>query len=228
LEEGKSSARPHQQILADVASGVFMMPGESQGRTRRVIRAVLSIQNVDCGGLPLADLDRTAERQDQARYPQLSLISAKGFSEDSAPEDEGRVTLDPSCAARSLPRVFEWEDLVFTWAEATESVLGSPAMQAVLEKSASCLAEESGFEVDSADPAVDYLQKVDAEAMRADGGQEADAMLAQRSSAYVKCLADYEREMEAALKPLQEEAVRTHEGLLNAMASDLAAAGYEP
>ena len=212
-----------------MAAGVFMLPGDSQDRTRRTIRAILSVQNVDCGGEPLSDLDRTSYRQDQARYPQLSLIAIKGFSEelDPDPDDSARVELDDSCAARSLPRVYEWDALMYEWVDATDKALASPEMSPVLDEAARCLASDSGWDIAASDPAVAYLQKVDNEAAVATPSQM-EALAQQRAATYVKCMARYEQDMAAALEPAKTALVDKHADLLNEMAQDLAAAGYVP
>jgi hypothetical protein len=207
-----------------------MLPGESQARTRRVIRAVLSIQNVDCGGEPLGDIDRTADRQDQAHYPQIGLIAEKGFSDAVSPDpdDKVRVDLDPQCASISLPQVMEWEGLTPTWVEATETVLASPDMLPVLEAAAGCLSAESGLKVGGTDPGAAYLQQVDLEAAQTANQQEAETVLDQRAATYVKCMADYEQQMIVALEEQRVRLVEEHADLLTEMALSLADSGYVP
>ena len=186
---GSSLGVVDPQVLSDVIDGTFYVPGDAMVRAMRVSRAISSIVAVDCGGEPFENLDFTGDRFDQAYYPDLALIAAKNLVE-SGPKPAGdRVGADTPCRYKSLPLEGDWLALNMSWDDVTRAELLSDQMLPVLESTAACLSQKSGFKITSSDPTVRYLNAVDNDL--SGDGTDWDTGMAKYSQIYVACTADY-------------------------------------
>jgi hypothetical protein len=235
------------QVFSDAVDGVFMLPGDSKARTRRVIAAITSIGNVDCGGQPFPDLDGTFDRFDQGLYPDLKLIAEKGLSDDGpdyrslylVPE-YGQIPangdLSQRCQVKSLPSLDAWNDLMVDWGTVTDEVVTSAEMAPVNKSTKECLASKSGIDIDEgipneSVPTSRYVLKVDGAMMRSSatpGDETWKAAEKRYSDIYVECAGDYVNKMIELLTPKRDELVERNRELFNQFASELTAAGYLP
>jgi hypothetical protein len=218
-------ARVDPQILSDVASGAFPLPGPSELRTMRVILASIGLPNAACGGKNVRDLRNTSLRFDQARYADLDLIAAKGLTEREMPQP---ARASASCRMKKLPSFEQWSALAASWQDATLTAANAPSVVATHGRTAKCLRQASGLKVDDGDPTASYLNAVDYVL----SGLSSPVLSAQDqrkfSQVYARCTRGYFAALAAQLRPAKARLVERNRELLERYAAELAALGYVP
>jgi hypothetical protein len=222
------------QIMSDVIEWAFPVGGEGMRRTMRLARAVSSIQAVDCGGEPFANLDYTGDREDQMLYPDLELIKAKGLANEPGERPAGtRVGDDDPCRYKSLPSWPKVSDLTLGyWNDLTRKVLNRGLVQAELTSAGSCLEDTSGWSLVHRDVSkLEYFfVQVDKAVLEA--GNVSDARAHETTMKYsvmfATCSADYAAVMQAGLEAERPDAIERNRELLTSLARELAQAGYVP
>ena len=220
-----TSARVDPQIVSDVAAGAFPLPGESELRTMRVTLASIGLANAACGGERIANLGDTSLRFDQARYADLKLIAAKGFTEREPPQP---ARASEACRARKLPSFAQWANLGAAWQDATLTAASSDQVVATHARTAECLQRESGLNVASGEPTGSYLNAVDYVLSSQTSAQASSRLRHKFAAAYVRCTPSYFAAMAALLKPMKRRLVERNRELLERYAAELAALGYVP
>lgn len=220
------------QILSDVVDWAFPAPGDSMLRSMRLSRAIDSIQAVDCGGKPFADLDYTGEREDQSLYPDVALIRSKGLTE-SGPAPEGtKVGQDKPCRYQSLPRWQQAYNLQFAWEDGpVRTAVNSDALRPVVTSTGECLAAKTGWSLTGPGGRLNqFFIELDNHVVTAanTSDQAATQVTMKYSAIYADCAGSYADQLRKALLSKRPAEVERNRELLVTMAQDLARAGYVP
>lgn len=214
------------QVLSDVVSAAYTVPGPDVIRAMRVNAFDLQLGITECGGTP-PPIDMTSDRFAQDLFPDLELIRTQGFSDEVDARDVALETVTGECddLAPDLDAFEDWRRLVFDWSNRAETVKAESQLVAAAKPAmASCLRERSGLSVDSADPTT-YLQSVNLE-MSQDGTDRADHM--RYAIAYADCGKAYFDAMATELERVRPALVEQNREVLQRYAAEIAAAGYVP
>lgn len=224
---GSLPATVEPQVLQDVISAAFEMPGGQMLRAMRVLQFTRNLGIEECGGQP-GPVGGTYNREDQSRFADLDLIRKKGFFEQDAVEDEDKRLegLDADCTdlEPDLPHYAGWLQASESWYDVVLSAEQSAAVQDQKPGLASCLTKRSGTSVSVADPVNDYLKLVNDE--NADGAS--DARLADLGVFYADCAEGYFSTLRKQLQKSRPTFIDRNRETLDDFAADLVAAGYVP
>ncbi len=221
---GPSGTDP--QVVQDVVEASFMVPGEQVRRGMRIMEFVRQKGIESCGGR-FGSIDGTANRFDQSRLADLSLIRERGLVEQDAVDREDRVLsgLTPGCnLVPDLPRLTDWRTLPESWSDVVASEALSASLDPSKQTMAQCLRAKTGLAVNATDPAASYLSSVN-QAM-AQGATEARQM--QLAAAYADCSQEHFSKLRDLLLKRRPAFVERNRELLQQFASGLVRAGYVP
>ena len=233
-QQGTASSSVDPQIMRDVIEWAFPVGGDGMLRTMRLARAVSSIQAVDCGGEPFANLDYTGDREDQMLYPDLALIQAKGLANETGERPAGtRVGNDDPCRYKSLPSWPKVSDLTLGyWNDLTREVLNRGPVQAELTSAGRCLEDATGWNLVHRDVSKLEYFFVEVDKAVLEAGDVSDVRAHETtmkySTIFATCAADYATAMQSGLEAERPGAIERNRELLTSLARELAKAGYVP
>ncbi|WP_460829089.1 hypothetical protein [Nocardioides hungaricus] len=223
----KGPARVDPQVLEDVAAGAFMAPGPSVRRAMRVSNFTADFVTIACGGTP-PPLDRTSDRIEQSRFPDLELIRRRGFVEPAVyPKGERR-----NCGGNSkgnlldkVPSEQKWTGLSFAWEDVVATVEQDERVVALKVPMARCLREGSGLEVSDEEPAPSFLGAVNTAYF---GGPMTEKGLKRMAVLYADCGADYFGLTQKLLEAQRPAWIERNREVLVQFAKEIVAIGYVP
>ena len=215
------------QVLQDVISAAFEMPGGQMRRAMRVLQFTRNLGIEECGGEP-GPVDGTYNREDQSRFADLDLVREKGFFEQEAVEDEDKRLegLDADCAGLEpdLPHYAGWRQASDSWYEVVLSAEQSAEVQDQKPALARCLSKRARSTISVADPVNDYLLLVNDENLS--GATE--ARLADLGVFYAECAEGYFSTLRKELQKSLPQFIDRNRETLDDFAAELVAAGYVP
>lgn len=212
-------------VLRDVIDAAFPLPGDAQLRNIRVQTFLRGWGIEQCGGKS-APPDSTADRFEQTRFPSLSLIRERGFTE---PVEESFDGFREDCQigdelAAAAPAWEDWYELIVPWHELADDVLLDEDLVAPRKAMAQCLREATGLEISDEDPADSLLSAADG----AGRGATDQDLQRERAAAYADCGAGYFGTFEQLLRQERPAFVEEHRELLERFARQITRLGYRP
>lgn len=226
--EKTSVSQVDPQILSDVVDGVFVIPGKSMLRTMRIQEFERGMRNIACGDGPLP-LNNTASRFDQAQFPDLDLIAAKGLVEPSDPSEHVLVDGQTGCEQHNrLTSFAQWLDLETPWNDLARAEEQSESVVATKPAMASCLERESGLDVAADDPPTSFLVDSNDVLLKAKGRADQAVQSIRLGKIYAQCSAPYFAALAQLLLAHRPQYVERNRELLERFAGEVAAAGYVP
>lgn len=212
------------QVLQDVIDASFTLPGRSQLRRMRVERFARGWGIERCGG-KAPPLDGTADRFEQALYPDLDLIRRKGINESVEKIDYGREDCQVGDQiGKRMPSFWDWAKLAIPWDEVTQTVVQDASLAPVKEAMATCLRDRTGLEVSDDDPAGSFMGSVDRSFLLSDSV----AKMMDYSVAFADCGEDYYAALRTLLEKKRPALIERHREVLEKFATELVELGYVP
>lgn len=222
-----STGRVEPQVLQDVISAAFEVPGNEMRRAIRLLQFLRDKGIQECGGEP-ASPSATYNREDQSRFPDLGLIRQRGLTEQEAVQEEDarldQLSTDCMELEPDLEHYDAWRQAQDSWYEQVLSAEQSPAVQDQKPELASCLTRESGLEISAADPVNEFLQQVNLEVARGANDQRTRAL----SIAYADCAGPYFAAMRRELLKSRTQFIDRNRETLRNFTAEVVAAGYVP
>ena len=214
------------QVLQDVISATFMVPGADVRRAMRVLQFGREQAIEKCGG-EAGPIDGTANRYDQSRFPDLALIRSRGFSEPeaTAAEDRRLEAIGGDCRdlAPPFPAYRRWFVLQSPWADVVTAAEQDERLTRLKAPMATCLDDATGLDVAADDPVNSFLRAVNTELAHGSAGREKSL-----ARAYADCAAPYFDELRTLLLARRPALVERHRELITTYAREISGAGYVP
>lgn len=215
------------QVLQDVISAAFEVPGKDMRRAMRLLQFMRNLGIQECGGEP-GPADGTYNREDQSRFPDLELIRKKGFTEQKAVEAEDKrlegLNADCQELEPDLPHYNGWRQAVDSWIEPVIAAGQSASVQDQKPALASCLTRKSGATIAVADPVNEFLKLVNTENAKGSG----QSRLADLAVFYADCAEGYFTALREELDKSRPQFIDRNRETLDDFAAELVAAGYVP
>lgn len=215
------------QVLQDVISAAFEVPGKEMRRAMRLLQFMRNLGIKECGGEP-GPADGTYNREDQSRFPDLDLIRKKGFTEQKAVEAEDKRLegLNTNCQELepNLLHYNGWRQAVDSWIEPVIAAEQSATVQDQKPALARCLTVKSGATVAVADPVNEFLKLVNTENVK--GADQ--SRLANLAVYYADCTQGYFTALREELDKSRPQFIDRNRETLDDFAAEIVAAGYVP
>lgn len=224
------------QVLNDVIDSVFQVPGTDALRNMRVSNFIEDWMAASCGITKHFPIDRTWDRPDQTQFPDLDLITEKGFTEPdpmssrNTPLPGFRKGCNPrTYLLKKMPSYQTWMNLNSPWQDVVTTVHQERSVVALKAPFAQCLRNGTrglGIVVSSVDPAGTFLPELD-KAIAADKVtlRNANHRIARL---FVKCGRAYFDRTQKLLEAKRPAMIERNRELLERAASQLVAMGYVP